>query len=369
MASNESSIAAAASSCIELFQDLLGTQEREDRIAIRNQAWEEYGRLKIWCDENRAIHPDQARGSLAEFLRGNDRIRDSIIDIFQQMQTFLRLAVDFDQGSHTITVPDMEVPVAQYSDDSQSDENSEDGSSDSEDSDDENSSPEASLTTYLHHVSSKVELLYELNSLLRRPGLGERYLRSRGSISSEVHSNAAERVIPTSLHVRESEQQPEEQSTSSPRSEVTKGIQDALEAIHLGSSARGPLERQIPDPVNTKDIRETNPSTEINTDRVPNRPESNMRQPSHEPATARGIPNYSTQHASRDLAGRATESMRPLDVDRTEWYTRKSKSPPSSEWLWKCCECGAETNSYMFNTSCTDCLRSRCLHCVVWASK
>ncbi|KAH9897369.1 hypothetical protein F4778DRAFT_743355 [Xylariomycetidae sp. FL2044] len=145
--------------CLDLFKDLIDdlSQERHSESKSPSQIdeilmLEEYGRLKVWCEENQATLPASSRGSLAYRLRHEDQLRQGICEIFQQMKTFLQLVTQLrTTGPHTVVDP-------KESKDQE----------ETQDSDSSEGESKPTILVYLDQVYSKIALLYHTNNLLRR---------------------------------------------------------------------------------------------------------------------------------------------------------------------------------------------------------
>ncbi|KAI1073614.1 hypothetical protein F5B20DRAFT_566434 [Whalleya microplaca] len=168
-----------STSCLHLFQNLLEklTNDTDDNKlqGDRGKAWEEYGRLKVWCDENGAALPPQDKGSLENLLRHEEKLRETVLDIFKQMEMFLHLAISSSLELHELSRGRDWSSIDSPS--SESDESSSEGGRESSTKQIYSSQERPRIFLYTARVFSKVALLYSLSNLLHRPGLRKRHIQ------------------------------------------------------------------------------------------------------------------------------------------------------------------------------------------------
>ncbi|THY03991.1 hypothetical protein D6D01_10155, partial [Aureobasidium pullulans] len=135
---------------------------------------DEYGRLRIWGEQTRAVLPEKARYSLDEQLRENEQTRDIIL------RTLRRLTNRIETVNDQLNVlrirssqnPDQLAQFGDYEDASSSDESLSTQSSALE-------APKSRLCKAMESVFDSIRSLYHISALLKRPRNANKYLRSR----------------------------------------------------------------------------------------------------------------------------------------------------------------------------------------------
>ncbi|KAK9771983.1 putative C2H2-type domain-containing protein [Seiridium cardinale] len=152
-----------------------------------NKMLEECGRLKLWGDQTRALHPG-VLGSLSYVLRDQTEVSETVQTTFQRMIGSLTSAI---KAAEKPSVEDLQ-KLENLDNDSDLD-----SISKSEDSDlDEQWSLEEPLYISLRNIFDCIELLFQLSNLLRQQRFQDRYLHS------SVHPNQPYGTIQDNEHVR-----------------------------------------------------------------------------------------------------------------------------------------------------------------------
>ncbi|KAI1343966.1 hypothetical protein F5Y15DRAFT_368606 [Xylariaceae sp. FL0016] len=163
--------------CIDLYRSLLrllgSTNCRKailDHVSVE-RVLEEYGRLKIWGQQNRVTDPN---GALDYLLRQDTDRRSGILEVLCQLDRLIGLAIPMCRKAND-DAPEGDLGQDYVSSISSSSDYSTDSRSDDEDL------PPLKTTkieVLLSHVFEQIRSLYHLEGLFRRPGLTGRYLRS-----------------------------------------------------------------------------------------------------------------------------------------------------------------------------------------------
>ncbi|KAK9424910.1 putative C2H2-type domain-containing protein [Seiridium unicorne] len=152
-----------------------------------NKMLEEYGRLKLWGDQTRALHPG-VLGSLSYVLRDQKEVSETVQTTFQRMVGSLTSAI---KAAEKPSIEELQ-KLENLDNDSDLDSISE-----SEDSDlDEQWPHEEPLYIILRNIFDCIELLFQLSNLLRQQRFQDRYLHS------SVHPNQPYGTIQDNEHVR-----------------------------------------------------------------------------------------------------------------------------------------------------------------------
>ncbi|KAI1161770.1 hypothetical protein F5B18DRAFT_424411 [Nemania serpens] len=167
--------------CLDLYRSLASyilennnsNTGGEDEIDS-NHLLDEFGRLRIWGEQTKAVLEPKERGSIDDFLRNEERLSEEVKEVLGQLEMGLSLAMSAAEDTsqqhlaHDGIALDRTISNSHYSSESGSEESTDWGSG----------RPKASkLSIILSHVSEYIQLLYHFGSLLRRPGLKGRYLR------------------------------------------------------------------------------------------------------------------------------------------------------------------------------------------------
>ncbi|TRX91836.1 hypothetical protein FHL15_007155 [Xylaria flabelliformis] len=142
-----------------------------------------FGRLRIWGEQTKASLAPNARGSLDDFLRNEERLRQEVQEVLEQLEIQLSLAVSVaKEACQQHPTLDDDVSDRMISD---SDYSSENGSEDNINH--RSARPKVSkLSIIVSHIFEHVQLFYHFSSLLRRPGLKGRYLRHNDSENQSI---------------------------------------------------------------------------------------------------------------------------------------------------------------------------------------
>ncbi|KAI1497400.1 hypothetical protein F5X99DRAFT_397088 [Biscogniauxia marginata] len=165
--------------CLTLYKALLlSLGEVNCRVVALGQvdvqrALEEYGRLKIWGQQTKATLSTQGSAGLDMSLRHEPQIREGLLEILAQISHQLDLAIFITQKvPGTYLNPSDQGSVSSLS-------SSSEYSSDSCSEGESEARPRVTkIEVLMSHIFEKIQLLYNLGSLLRRPGLSGRYLKS-----------------------------------------------------------------------------------------------------------------------------------------------------------------------------------------------
>ena len=93
----EPSVATVFSQCIEIYRQALSTIGKSSNIPSRihqirsMRALDEYGRLRMWGEQTKAVLQPDTRGSLDNALRKDEQLRGSIISMLTLLQAQLQM--------------------------------------------------------------------------------------------------------------------------------------------------------------------------------------------------------------------------------------------------------------------------------------
>ncbi|RBR25764.1 uncharacterized protein FIESC28_01446 [Fusarium coffeatum] len=170
--------------CINEYSRFLLALGSEDCQVVKlkqiniEKALDGYGRLKVWGEQNRATISASTRGSLDDTLRHDDTLKKNVAQIFNLLTHQLEAAVPIASQRLGDTVE----PGAEPTSNPEFDSDSEYSSS----SDDSDASGDClsirqrpdKLAVLMAHIQEQIKLLYHLDTLLRRPRLSGKYLKS-----------------------------------------------------------------------------------------------------------------------------------------------------------------------------------------------
>ncbi|THZ63568.1 hypothetical protein D6C85_08891 [Aureobasidium pullulans] len=140
---------------------------------------DEYGRLRIWGEQTRAVLPEKARHSLDEQLRENEQTRNIILRTLRRLTNHIETV----QSSRFGGCDDFS-----SSDESLSTQSSAPGP------------PKSRLCKAIESVFDGIRSLYRISALLKRPRNANKYLRSRNMI---MPSQATLRAEEDHAHILE----------------------------------------------------------------------------------------------------------------------------------------------------------------------
>ncbi|SPO04609.1 uncharacterized protein DNG_07294 [Cephalotrichum gorgonifer] len=178
------SLSALYEECVQLFQSfLLVLHDEHCRVVHLNQVdltliSDEYGRVKIWGDQTKAYLPPRARGSLDDTLRHDEQLKtipiakrkyDAVVG--SDYDSISSVSADSDSGSDP-----------EFDSDSDSDSNGTSTMS-PEDGGPPSRGRMPKMRLLVQQIADQIRSLYELSSLLRRPRISDKYIRSVGSKS------------------------------------------------------------------------------------------------------------------------------------------------------------------------------------------
>ncbi|KAI3322159.1 hypothetical protein HD806DRAFT_501174 [Xylariaceae sp. AK1471] len=386
-------IAHLTSTCLALFQDLLKALGRDDscvpeQTVDRTRLQEEFGRLKIWCDEN---EPE----SLGRLLLHEEKLKIGIQDTLTVMIDFLNLTLSLCSDG-----PGNSGSIQQQAELNTDEPATVDYHEVSEKRDDQSVTL---MPTYMNHIFSKVDLLFRFNTLLHRAEFRTRYLKSTAllnprattlvseksensqslanpsqkSESKEQHGadtqnpagHSESKTIGQSSHYQRPPLQSDEGSINIILEDVHDNILPKCEQLATNSSYRAIFSSEAKElrtkseglllrlrglPVNQDAAVEQSRRLGITrlVDVLPRLgsvlPEVAMRQ-------AETKPIGSEVPGSDQSSDRISKSMRNLKLG-------------SSQWRWNCCNCGTGNLSYSFDIACTSCYHRRDGGCNVWAT-
>ncbi len=178
------SIFTSFSDCLRSFRQLfLALSKKSSRVVILQQVkvpdvLDEYGRLKIWGDQTKATLPEKSRGSLDDTLRNESNLKVIVLNILRRLQTQLGQAIPIAERTYRESLTSDQDSISSVS-------------ADSDTSSGDEGSPRkvrvSKISVLVSHIFEQVRSLYHLSVLLRRPGVGDRYIHSipkgQGNIS------------------------------------------------------------------------------------------------------------------------------------------------------------------------------------------
>ncbi|KAH0560048.1 hypothetical protein GP486_003435, partial [Trichoglossum hirsutum] len=159
--------------CMQLFGGfLLALGEEDCRVICLEQVHlseilEEYGRIKIWGDQTKADLPEKARGSLGDALRHDDELKHLVQAILTRLRALLGQGKKYD-----LVIESDHNSVSSVSDDS-------DSNPDYDSEHQRQRMPKIRLL--VQQIPEQIRSLYDLSSLLRRPKIADKYIRSVNS--------------------------------------------------------------------------------------------------------------------------------------------------------------------------------------------
>ncbi|KAI0538723.1 hypothetical protein GGR58DRAFT_467145 [Xylaria digitata] len=171
---NITSLAQLYFGCINSFSKfILALSEPDCDVICRDEAqlpqiFEEYGRTKIWGDQNKADLPDRARGSLDDILRHDNDLKSLVCGILQRLEVLLQQATHIARRKYD--------PAKEIDQDSISSVTDSDCSTDNEDESQRRKMPKIRLL--VRQIAEQVGSLHEISSLLRRPTVTNKFIRS-----------------------------------------------------------------------------------------------------------------------------------------------------------------------------------------------
>ncbi|KAM7210735.1 C2H2 type zinc finger domain protein [Rhypophila decipiens] len=164
--------------CVQLFaRFLLALGEHKCRAICLGQVdvqkvLDEYGRFKIWGEQSKADLPARARGSLDDTLRHDDELKQVVRDIFMRLNVLL---------SQTLPVAKRKWDSGAGTDQDSVSSVSAESSSDLDSDADDRVRPRQTMPKIkllVRQIFEQIQSLYDLSSLLRRPKIVDRYIRS-----------------------------------------------------------------------------------------------------------------------------------------------------------------------------------------------
>ncbi|GAW16184.1 hypothetical protein ANO14919_056070 [Xylariales sp. No.14919] len=160
--------------CIDAFSKLVTALSEPDcDVICRNevqlsQILEEYGRTKIWGDQSKADLPARVRGSLDDTLRHDNDPKSLVYDILQRLGILLQQAIHISRRKYD--------PGREMDQDSISSVTDSDYSTDNDDESVRRKMPKIRL--YFQQIVEQIRSLHEISSLLRRPTVTNKFIRS-----------------------------------------------------------------------------------------------------------------------------------------------------------------------------------------------
>ncbi|KAI1488984.1 hypothetical protein F5X96DRAFT_42443 [Biscogniauxia mediterranea] len=145
---------------------------------------EEYGRLKIWGIQTKTTVSTRESGIPTELdllLSNEPEIRTSLLDILARMSRQLDLAIPIAQA-----VSDTDTNQSDRDSVNSSDSSSDYSSDSSSEGETDARYRTPSIKTLMSHIFEEIKLLYHIGSLLRRPELVGRYLKSSKGAPSTI---------------------------------------------------------------------------------------------------------------------------------------------------------------------------------------
>ncbi|PMD20206.1 hypothetical protein NA56DRAFT_705018 [Hyaloscypha hepaticicola] len=161
--------------CIQSFGRFILALSEKDCCVIRleqvylPEILEEYGRTKIWGDQAKADLPARARGSLDDTLRHEDELKHLVQAILTRLSALLGQGKEYDPA-----VGSDHDSISSVSTDS-------DSGLDDDGEYQRQRMPKIRLLT--QQMLEQIRSLYDLSSLLRRPKIADKYIRSINSKS------------------------------------------------------------------------------------------------------------------------------------------------------------------------------------------
>ncbi|RYP69214.1 hypothetical protein DL769_005329 [Monosporascus sp. CRB-8-3] len=187
----EPTLSESYAECIRSFGTLLlSLGQKECRVVRLEQAnftalLEEYGRAKIWGDQTKADRPARARGSLDDTLRHDSELKAVVHGILQRLKALLNEASRIAERKLDPLGDTDQDSISSVSADSDSD------SGEERDGPQRHSMPK--ICFLVQQILAQIRSLYSLSSLLRRPQVGGKYLRS---IKAVLKDDSTSETIP-----------------------------------------------------------------------------------------------------------------------------------------------------------------------------
>ncbi|RTE78989.1 hypothetical protein BHE90_006511 [Fusarium euwallaceae] len=181
--------------CIRLFRNfLLALHDENCRVVQLRQVdvteiSDQCGRAKIWGDQMKADLPERARGSLDDTLRHDNDLKGLVEAIFMRLSGLLPTSIA-EKKYDPILGSDHDSISSVSADDSDSDSGSGSGSGSDSEADGQprrNRMPKIHLL--VQQITDQIRSLYDLSSLLRRPRITDKYIRS---VNSKSHTTASD---------------------------------------------------------------------------------------------------------------------------------------------------------------------------------
>ncbi|KAM0418719.1 hypothetical protein ACHAPT_012317 [Fusarium lateritium] len=186
------SLSKSYAECIRLFEAFLWALKDENcRVVHLKQVSliemsDNYGRARIWGDQMKADFPERARGSLDDTLRNDNDLKALLGAIFMRLGGLLHQATSIANKKYDPAVGSDHDSVSSVSADSDTSSASGSGSDSDSDSDDGSQSQRRmpKICLLAQQIADQIRSLYDLSSLLRRPRIADKYIRS---VSSKSH--------------------------------------------------------------------------------------------------------------------------------------------------------------------------------------
>ncbi|KAK3293389.1 uncharacterized protein B0H64DRAFT_211682 [Chaetomium fimeti] len=187
--------------CVEAFKKLILALNREDCRVIHleqvslTEILEHYGRVKLWGHQSKADLPAGARGSLDDVMRHDDDLKELTRGFFMRMRGHLAEAMLIAEKKHDPEAGSDYDSVSSVSSDADSDSGAGEGVS--------RSTPR--ICFLVRGIAGVIRSLYDLSSLLRRPKITEKYVRSVNSKLDKLTSRDSD-TLPLSVGFRASDE-------------------------------------------------------------------------------------------------------------------------------------------------------------------
>ncbi|KAI8624313.1 hypothetical protein F5Y19DRAFT_455283 [Xylariaceae sp. FL1651] len=296
--------------CLGLFKKLSETlngktsHESRTRVDIARLG-DEYGRMKIWCDENEL-------DSLDHRLRDDEALRAGIHDTMLHMKVFLELTLELCSGC----LEGLGLTGQPVDSNNDSILFSPAPKSDNEAIESNNYQTALLMSVYMSHLFSKVDLLYRFNTLLHRPKI-------RDTHSRPIQCSSVQTMFVASEGASQHENLLKTQTNPSGQ----------------------PQSRTLEQSAAPEPTRQIKRKSTKKPDAILNRPISQ--------------PTGTKSHEGDIAYGTSTSTSTSRSGNR---------QPDSSKWRWNCCSCNFTDLSYTYDYSCTNCSHQRDVYCMVWAT-
>ncbi|KAI1743712.1 hypothetical protein F4680DRAFT_409163 [Xylaria scruposa] len=176
------------SQCLASFQGFLARCSRYDDLNSSQgleKCFEEYSRLKIWGYQKRAALESSVPDSLAAMMHGHSKLEGVLLEIYEQM-------IDGFQQIDSMSSASLSESMDFLADEYNSDEDSEAGSNVSDKPSIEDDS--RFISRIMRCIFDSIDELFRIGSLIRRPQLTGRYLRSNRPILNPICQQDYEHV-------------------------------------------------------------------------------------------------------------------------------------------------------------------------------